>query len=344
VRRAALAVLLAPVVVATGLTGGVLLLHEPAGVAAGPCAPVSGSASAAGASSVTVAGFTGEQLVNAAVIVQAGAALGVNARAQAIGVMTAIGESTLVVLDHGDAVGPDSRGLFQQRDNGAWGSYADRMDPVTSATNFFRALLAVPGWETLPPTIAAHRTQHNANPYHYARWWDAAVEILTALNGAAIPGLAPGTGLLACTGIAPAGVAAEGWTWPAAGPMTSGFGGRSDPTGGGGQFHAGVDLAPGCDAQIVAAAAGVVVRAGPAGGYGNLVAIDHGGGTVTRYAHMEDDDVLVVVGQTVAAGQQVARVGTKGDSTGCHLHFEVLLNGAATDPLRFLGERLPRVD
>jgi hypothetical protein len=286
-----------------------------------------------------VAGFSGEQLRNAAAIVAAGQALGVDARGQAIGVMTAMGESSLLVLDHGDAVGPDSRGLFQQRDNGAWGSYADRMDPFVSATNFFRALLQVPDWQTLPPTIAAHRTQHNADPYHYARWWDAAVGVLQSLAGDPELGLAPGTGFLPCTGLSPTGRTTDGWTFPAAGPLTSGFGPRANPTGSGTQLHAGVDLAPGCDSPVLAAAAGVVVRAGPASGYGNLVVLDHGGGVVTRYGHMHDDGILVVVGQPVAGGQQVARIGDAGDSTGCHLHFEVLVDGVFTDPLAFLDGR-----
>ncbi|WP_156036114.1 hypothetical protein [Blastococcus sp. URHD0036] len=130
-----------------------------------------------------VAGYGAEQLAHAAAIVNAGQALGLDTCAQTIGVMTAMGESSLRVLDRGDAVGPDSRGLFQQRANGAWGTYADRMDPTTSATNFFRALRQVPDWQALPPTIAAHRTQRNADPYHYERYWDAAVEVMTALAG-----------------------------------------------------------------------------------------------------------------------------------------------------------------
>ena len=130
-----------------------------------------------------VAGYTGEQLANAAAIVNAAEALGMDTCAQVVGVMTAMGESSLLVLDRGDAAGPDSRGLFQQRDNGAWGSYADRMDPTTSATNFFLALQEVPGWQALPPTIAAHRTQRNADPDHYARYWDDAVEVVSALAG-----------------------------------------------------------------------------------------------------------------------------------------------------------------
>lgn len=94
-----------------------------------------------------------------------------------------MGESGLRVLDYGDGVGPDSRGLFQQRDNGAWGSYVDRMDPTTSATNFYRALLAVGGWDSLTPTLAAHKTQRNADPYHYARYWPAALEVVAVLSG-----------------------------------------------------------------------------------------------------------------------------------------------------------------
>jgi hypothetical protein len=138
-----------------------------------------------------VAGFDGEQLANAAAIVNAGQALGLDTCAQTIGVMTAMGESSLRVLDNGDAVGPDSRGLFQQRGNGAWGSYADRMDPTTSATNFFRALREVPDWHALPPTLAAHRTQRNADPYHYERYWDAAVEVVTAMAGRPVTGVRP---------------------------------------------------------------------------------------------------------------------------------------------------------
>jgi murein DD-endopeptidase MepM/ murein hydrolase activator NlpD len=111
--------------------------------------------------------------------------------------------------------------------------------------------------------------------------------------------------------------------------VTSGYGIR------GGVPHNGVDIAPPCEAPIYAAAAGTVVRAGPSTGYGNLIVVDHGGGTVTRYAHMFNDDVLVAVGQSVSAGQQIARVGTSGDSTGCHLHFEVKIEGTFTSPEPF---------
>ncbi|UYY83709.1 CHAP domain-containing protein (plasmid) [Arthrobacter sp. YA7-1] len=152
--------------------------------AADVCAPAGGSVSvdASKLPKVPVAGYTGEQLKNAALVINAGKALGLSARGQTIGVMTAMGESGLRVLDHGDGPGPDSRGLFQQRDNGAWGSYPDRMDPTTSATNFFKALQKVSGWEQLEPTMAAHRVQRNADPYHYQAYWPAAVEVVAALG------------------------------------------------------------------------------------------------------------------------------------------------------------------
>lgn len=130
--------------------------------------------------------FTGEQLENAALIINAGKQLGVNKRGQTIAVMTAIGESTLRNLNRGDAVGPDSRGLFQQRANGAWGTLEERMDPTSAATSFYEALLEVEGWEELPPTLAASRVQRNADPFHYQQHWTTAVEIVDQLADAKV--------------------------------------------------------------------------------------------------------------------------------------------------------------
>lgn len=126
--------------------------------------------------------YQGQEVVNAAYIIKAGQALDLDAQSITIGVMTAMGESGLVNLDHGDEAGPDSRGLFQQRDNGAWGSYEDRMNPTIASTNFFNALVQVPGYLELEPTIAAHRTQRNADPYHYRPYWGFAVEMVSVLT------------------------------------------------------------------------------------------------------------------------------------------------------------------
>lgn len=130
-----------------------------------------------------IAGYNHEQLVNAAQIMVAAQKLGLTVRDQQIGVMTAMGESHLTVLDHGDAVGPDSRGLFQQRANGAWGSLSDRMNPFISATNFFKVEMKVAGREAMEPTLVAHRVQGNADPYHYASYWSSAQTVVQALAG-----------------------------------------------------------------------------------------------------------------------------------------------------------------
>lgn len=127
--------------------------------------------------------LTTEQYSNAEAIVAAGRAMGLSLRDRAIGVMTAMGESSLRVVDHGDKAGPDSRGLFQQRDNGAWGTLADRMDPTRSAQSFFRALSGVAGRDGMAPTMVAHKVQRNADPNHYAKYWDDAVAITARIAG-----------------------------------------------------------------------------------------------------------------------------------------------------------------
>jgi murein DD-endopeptidase MepM/ murein hydrolase activator NlpD len=337
----------APVLATGGCLGAVLLTPTPPPPAV-TCGPVGATTAIdpAGLSAGSVAGYSGQQLVNAAHVINAAVALGLGARAQTIGVMTAMGESSLRVLDRGDAVGPDSRGLFQQRGNGAWGSYAQRMDPTASATSFYRALVQVEAWDTLAPTIAAHRTQRNADPFHYERFWAPAVDVVEALTrsgGApdaptAAPAAAP-AGSLTCLEVVPEGVPVEGWTRPAVGPVTSQFGTRRHPVTGKTRLHAGTDIGAPCGAPVFAAAAGRVVTAGPASGYGNLITVDHGGGTTTRYAHMYNDAVLTRVGATVAAGQQIAEVGSSGTSTGCHLHFEVRRGDGPFDPVAFMAEQ-----
>lgn len=162
-----------------GLIFTMLLLLAPAKPAVADCGPAVSVVFDAG---TKVDGYTEEQLKNAAAIMTAGKALDLSVKGQMISVMASLGESGLRVLDYGDGPGPDSRGLFQQRDNGAWGSYADRMDPTISATNFIKALQKVEGWERLEPTIAGNRVQRNADPYHYQKYWPEAVELVQALS------------------------------------------------------------------------------------------------------------------------------------------------------------------
>jgi murein DD-endopeptidase MepM/ murein hydrolase activator NlpD len=116
--------------------------------------------------------------------------------------------------------------------------------------------------------------------------------------------------------------------------VTSGFGYRADPFLGRLALHPGVDLAEAYGAEIHAAASGRVVHAGPAGGYGNMVEIDHGNGLATRYAHMSE--ALVEEGQEVSKGAVLGRLGSTGRSTGPHLHYEVRVDGEPVDPERYL--------
>ncbi|MFE4230053.1 CHAP domain-containing protein [Arthrobacter sp. NPDC056886] len=172
-------VVLVPAILLSLVLSMILLFGSPPSAA--DCSPaVSLSISA----DTKVDGYSTEQLKNAAAILNAGKTQDLSTKGQMISVMVALGESGLRVLDIGDGAGPDSRGLFQQRDNGAWGSYADRMNPSISASNFVRALQKVEGWELLDPTIAANRVQRNADPYHYQRYWDPAVKIVQALSDA----------------------------------------------------------------------------------------------------------------------------------------------------------------
>lgn len=121
---------------------------------------------------------------------------------------------------------------------------------------------------------------------------------------------------------------------------TSNFGPRSDPFTGGTAMHAGMDFRGETGTPVRAPGAGKVLRAEVAGGYGNLIELDHGNGLTTRYGHLSAFDVKE--GQLVAAGQIIGRVGSTGRSTGPHLHYETRLSDEARNPLKFiqLGDKL----
>ncbi|MFJ5958237.1 M23 family metallopeptidase [Paenarthrobacter sp. NPDC092416] len=113
--------------------------------------------------------------------------------------------------------------------------------------------------------------------------------------------------------------------------VTSPFGIRSSPISGSGELHTGLDLVAACQTAVFSAGAGKVVEAGwSAYGGGNRIVVDHGNGLKSTYNHLAS--IETSVGATVAAGQRLAAAGTTGASTGCHLHFEVLLNGQTVNP------------
>jgi murein DD-endopeptidase MepM/ murein hydrolase activator NlpD len=141
----------------------------------------------------------------------------------------------------------------------------------------------------------------------------------------------------------PAQVFGEGqgqYSWPLPqsqpGSITSDFGKRRDPFGGGHRKHLGLDISAPAGTPVLSMASGEVVRAERSPSYGNVVYVDHGEGVVTRYAHQER--LSVARGDKVVRGQQLGTVGSTGRSTGPHLHLEVQVDGKAVDPHEFLGQ------
>lgn len=464
-----IAVVLAPLLLLLVLVSSLVLFVSSADAQCNPA--TSGPAATVDPKTVPkgpIAGYSGEQLVNAATIMVAIKDLNMNRHDQQLAVMTAIGESSLQVLDHGDGAGPDSRGLFQQRDNGAWGTYAQRMDPYKSAQAFGRALKQISDRHTLEPTIAVHRVQRNSDPHHYQPYWAPAGKIVTALADVkpaaktqlvnnpkanqteyALGPSQPATIALANTigpmfklkdiggfragdmdhgkGLAldfmtyqdtatgnrlaaylqanaeqlsvkyviwqqriwnagyradegwrpmadrgsttqnhmdhvhlsltdgadpingaPAAecanetgsVTAGGWAKPVKSELTDTYGWRNHPILKTRKFHYGLDLSGGCNEPIFAASGGTVTSAATSGGYGHLIEIDHGNKIHSRYAHMYASGLMVRAGDKVRAGQQIAKIGSDGLSSGCHLHFEITNDGDHIDPYPFLTAAL----
>jgi cell wall-associated NlpC family hydrolase len=127
-----------------------------------------------------VKGLDADQLANSRTIIATGAQLKVPDRGVVIALATAMQESTLRNLDHGDR---DSVGLFQQRPSAGWGSVSELTTPATAAQKFFSALIRVPGWQSMPVTVAAQRVQRSAFPFAYAKWEPLAQSLVGATGG-----------------------------------------------------------------------------------------------------------------------------------------------------------------
>lgn len=132
------------------------------------------------------------------------------------------------------------------------------------------------------------------------------------------------------------------WPVPASRRITSPFGPRICPFHGR-ELHPGIDIGrpsagadwPESERAVVAAADGTVISAGYRGGYGNTIIIDHGNGVTTLYAHLASGGILVSTGQSVSRGERIGTVGSTGNSTGPHLHFEVRVNGEPRNPMGY---------
>ena len=284
-----------------------------------------------------IAGYSGEQLKNAAYIMNAASTLTLDRTAQVVGVMTAMGESSLVNVGFGDdlngVTNPDgtptcSLGLFQQQwCLGSWGTRDEVMDPAHAATAFFERLVSVADWQSLAPTLAIHKVQGNADPYHYETFFGAADQIVTALAGDGATGGGCTSGTIAMP-------LSPGFN------MTDDYGPRRSPVAGASSWHPASDLQnypnP-CGDQIYAITSGTVTLI-----QGYQVSIKSPDGYTVSYLHMKLADVSVNVGDTVTTGQPIALVGTEGPSTGCHLDLRINKTGSTNESISALqaGEEL----
>jgi len=122
--------------------------------------------------------------------------------------------------------------------------------------------------------------------------------------------------------------------WPVRGYLSAGFGNRVDPFTGMKDFHPGIDISTPIGTHVLAPPDGIVISAGPRGGYGNAIQIDHGYDIVTRYAHL--DRFNVRPGQRVRRGELIGFVGNTGRSTAPHLHYEVWVRDQAHNPIHYI--------
>jgi murein DD-endopeptidase MepM/ murein hydrolase activator NlpD len=296
---------------------------------------------AAAPASAASSRWSDEQVANATTIVAVGARMRVPPYGWVVAVATTMQESGLRNLGNlGAGNDHDSLGLFQQRPSQGWGTPAQVMDPAYAATRFYEKLLRVAGWQQLPLTDAAQRVQVSAYPQAYAKHEADARALVNTI--AARLGLAGDCG------------------GPWVNPMPPGSYRLTSPYGPRwGTHHDGQDFAAATGTPIRAAAAGTVRSAectspfcdrpgdiDAAGrpitpGCGFRVVLMHTGGVATMYCHASA--LAVHEGQTVAAGQVIAWVGSTGNSTGPHLHFQVHLGAppvdgsTSTDPVAYLA-------
>ena len=167
----------------------------------------------------------------------------------------------------------------------------------------------------------------NGEEYYRERIDSTVLEV--AVEEVVVKGAAPSTSSRSSGGSVSVSAGSGGMAWPTtAHRISSYYGSRSRG------YHTGLDIDGNTGDPVWAAKAGTVVSAGWAGGYGYCVVVNHGGGVKTRYAHMSS--ISVKSGQSVSAGTILGKVGSTGNSTGSHLHFEVIVNGSTRNPLSYL--------
>lgn len=248
----------------------------------------------------------------------------------------------------------DALGILQQRPSAGWGTVEQIMNPSYAAETFFKRLKKVPNWQSLSYELAAEKVQVSGLPDNYAQRRPDAELLYAALQGATVEIKESEEPRAHCedggdTRKPEAKTPyegpknASGWVFPVetVSKVQYNYGEQR------GKYpHAGEDFTSPKDTAIYAAASGQVIRASCSdlvvGRSACQIQIDHGnidGQRVsTLYVHMFQDGVLAKIGEEVEAGDQIAKVGTNGNSTGYHLHFEVWLNKTITNPVVFLKE------
>ncbi|MCL3863022.1 M23 family metallopeptidase [Actinotalea sp. K2] len=362
---------------ALALVAGILLLDDPKEAPAIDACQVVGEVTTATGDVVQeIAGFTGVQLRNAAVVINTATDRGLGDRGARIGLITAIQESGLrnlanagaftypargssvmsasqwaVLRDQvrlsldlpNDGVAPgdwDSIGLFQGRLSAGWGGTGTLDEQVRN--------LLDPSYTTgrFYDSLESVQDWQDLEPTLAAQAvqrsaFPHAYARHWAASGELYEALAGVT--LDCGATSGEAISAHGWTKPITTykRMSSAFGMRLHPTLGIWRMHNGQDFSADNGTPIYAAADGTVVKAGRAGPSSDLnwVIVDHGGGVHTYYLHSEDHGILVRPGQPVTGGQSIALVGSSGRSTGPHLHFEVRVNGQPVEPMAYLASR-----
>lgn len=310
----------------------------------------------------TIGSLSADQLDNARTIIgvakSAFATDALQKQAAIVAIMTAMQESTLHNLDHGDnAINPDgsvadSVGLFQQQH--FWGTREQRMNPAWSSGKFYQHLANVPGWMNLAPGVAAQKVQISKYPDAYNKWQDLAKSLIDAnfalVQAIDVPASVGGVGGAPGTGTDPGDVVNVGCPSggtnngeignplnPGSYNITAGFGPRKAPCATCSSQHMGIDMAGQCGTPVFAATDGTISVAGaPRGtgsGYGNVI-FETVGSRTFIYGHLNiNDPFKVKEGDKVKLGQQIGVMGNTGDSTGCHLHFEIRDNNTPTDPM-----------
>jgi hypothetical protein len=305
-----------------GIVGvGMLTMTVAVGAGAEDVGPTSAVSCSIGVDpAATASGLDSEQVAVAQVFIAEGKRRGLAPKAWVAAIAAGKVESGMRNLPYGHGT---SIGALQLIDD--HGSVEQRLDPLFSVSWFYDGVQRTPGWEIMTVGALAQVVQGSAFPLRYAEQEGWATAVVTTLDGAAPATCAP--------------LAAGPWTHPLAPGtyvLTSGFGPRRSPGGIGSTNHAGLDYAAPTGTPIYAASAGRVSFVGNGGGYGNLVRVIHADGVETYYAHQSA--VSVTVGDEVQPGSPLGFVGTTGNSTGPHLHFEVRVNGIPTDPRPWLAD------